>query len=239
MEQCHKRIRTHARLHCSLSFWLAVRSPFLVRVKRKLHRPSQVGVWVPSACSLSPIMGKHFTDVELNLMDKVLRVQKGSTEDAFKAVSKRRLQNGEEAPSKCSVYRYVAGDTFRRGQEETRGRQNLLTRADVLALQRARKRLVKAANSEYRVTYADIIAEARLDKQPSERTVADALREKGVRFRTPRRKIAISAKDAKARYKVAKEWAKKRSDFWVKAVHAYVDNKSFPLPLTPQQRSMS
>ena len=58
----------------------------------------------------------------------------------------------------------------------------------------------------------------------------------GVLFKTPRRKIQISEADAKLRFGRAKVWVKHRRTFWSKKVHAYVDNKNFPIPRTPQQR---
>ena len=58
-----------------------------------------------------------------------------------------------------------------------------------------------------------------------------------MRFRAPRHKVYLTAEDAKKRLKVAKEWIKRPASFWKTGVHAYVDNKAFPLPLTPAQKA--
>ena len=36
---------------------------------------------------------------------------------------------------------------------------------------------------------------------------------------------------------VAKSWIKRPASFWTAGVHAYVDNRAFPLPLTPKQKA--
>ena len=95
-----------------------------------------------------------------------------------------------------------------RGRKEKRGRSRSLSRGDVRKLMQTRRRLIKAADNEYRVTYEDIIDAASLESEPCVRTVADALRKEGVRFRTPRKKVQLSALDAKLRLKVAKKWIK-------------------------------
>ena len=39
------------------------------------------------------------------------------------------------------------------------------------------------------------------------------------------------------RLRVAKSWVKRPAAFWTAGMHAYVDNKAFPLPLTPAQKA--
>jgi len=108
---------------------------------------------------------------------------------------------------------------------------------DVRKLDQTRKRLIKNAKSEVRVTYQDVIAEAGYGDTCCQRTVEDSLRNAGVRYRAPGQKAYISADDAKKRLSTAKVWIKKPKAFWSNSVHAFVDNKVFPMPLTPKQRS--
>ena len=72
--------------------------------------------------------------------------------------------------------------------------------------------------------------------QVSLRVIADALRADGVRYRTARTKIGLSEKDAKERLAVCRKWVKRPRAFWSRSVHAYVDNKAWVIPLTPNQR---
>lgn len=63
------------------------------------------------------------------------------------------------------------------------------------------------------------------------------MRQMGVSYKAPGRKIYISDDDAKKRLAAAKVWAKRPACYWSKNVHAYVDNIAFPVPLTPAQRA--
>ena len=100
-----------------------------------------------------------------------------------------------------------------------------------------RRRLIKKADSEERITYEDIIQEAGYSKVCSQKTVADALRQKGLRYRPPRKKIVLSEEDAKKRLVVSKVWAKRPKSYWKKKVHGFWDVKTFPMPLTAKQRT--
>ena len=75
-----------------------------------------------------------------------------------------------------------------------------------------------------------------MEKSPCQRVCEDALRREGVRFRTPRRKIYVTTKDAKKRRAVANLWVRHRANFWATKVHGYYDCKAFPIPLTEIQR---
>ena len=156
--------------------------------------------------------------------------------DALRAVNRERVRVGVAEIDKCTVYRYVKGATHNLGTVEARGRRSSLSKADVRKLDLARRRLIKRANNQARVTYAAVVADAALPNPPCQRVCEDALRAQGVGYRDPRNKIYISEQDAKARLQVARAWAKRPAKYWVEKVHAYVDNKAFPLPLTAKQR---
>ena len=109
--------------------------------------------------------------------------------DAVRAVRRARAKAGGAPPSKSTVYRFLSGKTFPRGRSESRGRPVSLTPKDVSKLEKARKRLLHEADSNYRVVYADIIEAAGLEGRACQRTMADALRQQGVGYRRPREKI--------------------------------------------------
>ena len=155
-------------------------------------------------------------------------------------VNRFRAAHGIPPISLCTISRFFRGATHRRGMQERRGRPKLLARQDVKAMEEARKRMLKNAakpGSVRRVTHVDIQKEAGLQDMCSGRTAQDALRAVGIRFRTPRHKVHLTANDAKERLRVAKSWIKRPARFWIEGVHAYVDNKAFPIPLTPMQKA--
>ena len=126
------------------------------------------------------------------------------------------------------------GATHAHGAEENRGRKKVLKRMHVRQLDLARRRLIKAADSKRRVTYQNVIEEADLDVEVSERAAADALRAIGVRFRKPREKSLLTSGDKKKRVKKGKAWMKKPAHFWPTCT--YIDNKKFVVPVTEAQR---
>lgn len=177
---------------------------------------------------------KGLTLAERSQIDAMLRRDKASPTDASRRVNAGRRKRGVRDIGKSAVFRYAAGKTFKLGAEETRGRKRALSKQDIRRLDQARRRLIKNADNDLRVTYAAIVKEAGLEGVVCQRLCEDALRNLGVSFKTPRRKVYISEKDAKTRYTKAKAWAKRPASFW--ATKAYVDNKAFPTPLTPAQR---
>ena len=88
---------------------------------------------------------KHLTLDEQMLIDTVVKKEKGSGMDAFRAVAKARTKQSGIPPHKGTVYGYIDGDTHRRGIKETRGRKRLLTRRDIQKIQQCRRRLIKGA----------------------------------------------------------------------------------------------
>ena len=160
-----------------------------------------------------------------------------SVTEATAQINKQRTRKGIEPVASCTVYRFTRGATHKRGAPERRGRHVVLSRKDISDLDKARKRLLKRADGQHTVTYQSIQEEAGLQDKCCSRTAQNALREIGVRFRAPRRKVHLTAEDARQRLKVAKSWVKRPTSFWTTGVHAYVDNKAFPLPLTPAQKS--
>ena len=171
-------------------------------------------------------------------MKKVVGHQKKSGAHAHRLLSKKREACGQEPLEKTAVYRFLRGETHRTGTSETRGRHKILTNADLRTLQQARRRLIKKADNEERITWKMVIDEADLEGPPCQRVVEDAMRHKGCRFRPPRRKIGLTAKDAKKRVLVGKEWIKEPASYWTngKKVHGYYDNKNFPYPRTAKER---
>ena len=161
---------------------------------------------------------------KMEMIDEVVRVRKGSGSYALNIVNQRRASREEQVVHASTIHRYLSGTTRQRGRKEARGRKPELTRKDKLKLEQARKRLLKKADSELRVTHGAIQSEAGLD-DVSQRTCERALAS-GVRFRKPREKIQLSDKDAKERLRVAREWVRHPRTYWADSIRAYVDNKT-------------
>ena len=178
---------------------------------------------------------RQLTTAEQHLIENVLR-QHGRAADAFRCVNLQRDKANIRRVEKSAVYRFAKGRTHRRGAIESRGRKRSLAGKEIRRLDQARRRLIKRADNEVRVTHADIIEEAGLKHAACQRVCEDALRAQGVSYRHPRRKIQLTDQDAKQRMAIAKVWLKRQSSYWSKRVHAFVDNKAFPIPLTPDQR---
>ena len=109
------------------------------------------------------------------MVDKKMRAG-WSPMDALLLINKQRERNNVDPAHKSSVYRYVKGDTHRKGTKETRGRPPALTRKDKLKLEQARRRLLKQSNSEKRVTHADVMEEAGLEGQVCQKVCEQALK---------------------------------------------------------------
>ena len=181
-------------------------------------------------CEIMPQLSPE----EQNLVDKIVRKDKGTPMEAWREINKARQKAKQKPLEHSAVYRYVRGETHERGAVETRGRKRALSKSDVRSLQATRRRLIKEADSEERVTYADIMENSTLENLPSQKVVEEALRADGVSFKPPRKKIQIDADDAKLRLAVAKKWIKHPPRHWSSCI--YVDNKNWLLWLTEKQR---
>jgi hypothetical protein len=178
------------------------------------------------------------TPTEQDLIRKEANAHVNGGKAACKEVNRRRARKDIDEISYSAVCRFLAGETHLQGKAEVRGRDSVLTNKDKHTLDITRQKLVKKANNQYRVTYEDVVNDAwpRLSGEPCLRVCADALRERGVSYTKPREKVYLSDEDAKKRWVLALEWVKLNDTFWTKHVHAYIDHKKFPLPLTVAQR---
>ena len=90
-----------------------------------------------------------------------------------------------------AVRRALRGSTFKRSNVETRGRKQILSPANLRALERARKRLIARAEGDYEVHWDDIIQAARVPKV-DRTTASKCMRAAGydLAWRSPRLKPA-------------------------------------------------
>ena len=140
--------------------------------------------------------------------------KKGTATQALAKINESRRKNGSRLVEKSCVHRFVRGDTHQLGAGDTRGRKNALSKRDIRKLDTTRRRLIKKAKNQYRVTYQDVLDAADLEDPPCLRVVEDALRDEGVGFKAPRHKIYVTEDDAVTRFEVAKRWSKRRKSYW-------------------------
>jgi hypothetical protein len=179
----------------------------------------------------------QLTTAELNLIDRVVRVQKHSGADACRAVNATRAKKSIEAVSITSVHKYIKGVTHARGRVDGRGKsQNILTKAHVKKLLGVRRRIIQKADNETRVTYAEVIEKANLGVECCQRVAENAMRAEGVSYQPARAKVQITEEDAVKRFAFATEWCEKPPSYWTSNIHGFLDCKAWPVPLTPDQR---
>lgn len=141
-------------------------------------------------------MPAHLTVCEQSLLEKLTRARK-STIHVRAHVNRLRAARGIPPISVSTIARFFRGETHRRGMQEHRGRRKLLKRVDVRTMEQARLRLLKQAAKPgkiRRVTHEQVQEEAGLQDRCSSRTAQNALRAAGIRFRTPRRKVYLTAR---------------------------------------------
>lgn len=111
----------------------------------------------------------QLTEAEKELIDQVVRKDRRSPVQAFRAVNKERQKHGEGHVNKAIIYRFVNGMTHGRNRRETRGRASLLTDAEVKDALATRRRLIKEASGGKRVTWADVHKASGLKRKVSQR----------------------------------------------------------------------
>lgn len=179
-------------------------------------------------------MPSQLTENEQAYIDDLFRARRSATPmEALLSINKKRARACIEETTKATLYRYINGETHRRGRREARGRKPLCSKADARKLDTARKALIKKRKG--RVTHDAVQAAAGLGKKFCKRVAQNALRQIGVRYRRPREKIYLSEDDAKNRLATCKPWTKRPASYWTSK--AYFDCKQWPLPLTKKQRT--
>ena len=130
----------------------------------------------PPAARVAPTMPLHLTPTECQRIDVVVRGKKQPASHVLAEINIARARRGVGPTSAATVSRYCQGKTHRRGVAEVRGRPPALTRAHIRCANLARKRLLKQADGERRVTWAMVVEEAGLGDVGCHRTICDALR---------------------------------------------------------------
>ena len=100
---------------------------------------------------------RHMTQKELRTIDVMQR--KGSAaSNILKKLEADREKLDESGPSESALYRYLSGQGYERGAEETRGRGSTLPKNLVKVAVAERAKLAEKTQSQWLVTWADVHA---------------------------------------------------------------------------------
>ena len=91
----------------------------------------------------------------------VWQSQGASPKDSRNRLLRKRATVGERTPSLVAVRRALRGQTFKRSKVETRGRKQILSMANMRALDKARRQLYVKGDNDHEVIWDEIIRKAR------------------------------------------------------------------------------
>ena len=97
------------------------------------------------------------------------------------------------------------------------------------------RQMIRAADAEYQVI-VDMIKRA-AGLKCCERVVLNALHARGIYMRPLRERPVRTPEDIRERKAFAEKYAEKSPTWWMRSVHAYIDNKFFPVYITSKGRS--
>jgi hypothetical protein len=179
----------------------------------------------------------HLTQAEIGIVETMAMAKTKAIPILAKVNEDRKKRRLPHATIK-SIYRVLRGEAYQRGRAEKRGRPKALNTKKKEKLEKSRKKLLKKAKNENRVTYDHVIDAAGLKGEVSNRTVRKYFnKDVGAKWRPARTKPERTEEEEEKRLAQAKKWVKKPKDFWTNTVHGYIDNKTFALPLTPAKKA--
>ena len=174
-------------------------------------------------------MGKHFSPTELDNI-QAWKSECLSPVQIHARLMRDRKRSKKQGPDLTTVRRFLNGKSHKRSSVETRGRKRSLSDANLNAMNRVRKKLIKQVDGDREITWAEVIAKARVPAvDPS--TVAKHMKHKfDVKARAPRLKPMRSELDKADRKDKCSRLRKRSLKYWVDGVHLYMDNKKWPFP---------
>ena len=167
-------------------------------------------------------MAPHLTKFELDFIFEE-EAKGASMKEIHRMVQRRRAKQGHDAPCLRRFSEAFRGRTYRRSQNETRGRKRTFTREWVQKLDRARKKLQRAAQGEREVRWEDVRRASRAPKAHRS-TLMRAFEREGVsvRARPPRSKPDRTPQQANTRLEYCAAWCKEPKRFFnVEVGHDY------------------
>ena len=143
-----------------------------------------------------------------------------------------RKQKGIRAQDLTNVRKVLKGNTYKRGAVETRGPKRVLSKKQILKLNSVRKKLLKKADSEKRVTWQEVLRVGRLARKVEPETLARNFQQEGldVKWRPARDGQDLTKPEMKERRTMCGRWRFLPHDYFTSSVDAIMDNKKFHVP---------
>ena len=150
---------------------------------------------------------------------------------------KQRARKGMKTPHLTNIRKVLKGNRYKRGKTETRGRKMKFTKANVFAMNKARKALTKTNKNEREVRWEDVRKKARV-KAGHRTTLLNAFRREKipVAARRPREKPQRTPQIKAERYAFAKRFVHKNPVYYIKELDMAIDSKHFDVPATERAR---
>ena len=111
-------------------------------------------------------MAPHLKPDELDFVHELYAKKQKKILDVYEKLKQRRARRGVAMPHLTAFRKALKGETFKRGRVETRGRKKLLTRKKLQRINTCRKELIKKANGEKEIRWADVLKAARVQVHP-------------------------------------------------------------------------
>ena len=181
-------------------------------------------------------MGEQLTPAE---RDEARRLagQRLTPVEILKRISAKRAKRHVAPPHVTTVRRFLKGITHNAGKAETRGRKAKYSRRAVLKMNKVRKSLIKKADGEYEVHWADVMAKARVPKgHVSSAGRAFAREGVDVSWRIPRQKPMRGKEHEEERKETCRRWRFYSDAYWTDTVDMYIDNTTWNVPTTERAR---
>ena len=134
-------------------------------------------------------MGKHLNPKEIQLIETKAKTKGVKAKDVIKLITKLRQKKNLPPPSETAVRRILRGETYQRGRVDRRGRQTVFGTQLKNTVDKVRRKLLKKADNQHRVTWDLIMQEAKLKGKVSDRTVRKHMNKAERKWRPARAKI--------------------------------------------------
>ena len=194
---------------------------------------------LPPAAECAVRMGKHLTEEEVASLENMARRKGAKPPDIIKAFNQARRRKKRPSASESAVRRVLAGEAYQRGKVERRGRPTKATTAVVHRYEKSRVKIAKRVKSEFRVTHAMVMADAKLTGRVSTRRLQPAVQKlENVSFRPAREKPERTEEEEKKRFDKSGTWQHRPASFWTEEIHGYIDNKTFAVPINAQKATL-
>ena len=212
---------------CVMSFAAAVCGPGL-RTSRSNVTQISFGFATPVVARMPAVHSKGFVHMTVFEKDRIKQWKLDG-----KAPSEIAQLLGRDKSTVTRFFKVLSSRAARPGA----GRPPAMTDASKTRLVSKAQAMIKVADATYQVTAGMIKKAMRLSC--SDRVVFDALHEHGVYFRPLREKLVRTPAEELARLAWTQEHKDKSDHWWTSKVHAYIDNKTFPVHLDKDGRSLA